>query len=350
MPVPAPLEQFLTVRRSVLLPVISLSAMYLVYGLNIALFTIYIHLFRHRRNTGKTAYLPAIVILFALSTLVVVSQSIFRGLNVVLAFEAVKNDDYTSLRQFLRHDIRKTLAFGLSDLCPPLLNAAADYILIHRCYVIWGSRKRFAIPLVGASVITNVIGLVGAFLYTMGIRDIRMEENQRLLDTGKHLETVFMIMSVIVNMVLTIMTAGRIWWLYRGARKYSSSSKRLFKWAAKIVVESGILYPTFTLIQLIWTNTNALNAIPMEFSGVSYQIAALAPTLIMVRAQLGRTVESTMNSPEVVSDIHFTDGPLPSQGHSYDTSVTHVQTHSISLNMRLTQEERSGSHKDGGTV
>ncbi|EEB89396.1 hypothetical protein MPER_12508 [Moniliophthora perniciosa FA553] len=271
------------------MPLSSLSAMYFVYGLYTALFISYIRILRCRnvgtreRSQAKTLYLLPTIILFILTTLVVIGQTIFRGLVSYFTYIAVQTKHVKPLIHFLQHDPRKSMGIALSVICPALLNATADYILIHRCHTIYGSRKWITLPLVVVSIGTNVLGMVGASMYATG--DRVSAKDASLSDMGNFLSGVFFVMSVVVNILITTLTAGRI------------------------CIESGLIYPVFTLLHFIMIRTITVRDVPFEFSSISNQTAGIAPTLIVVRAQLGKTVE-TMHD-QVVSDIKFGSRPPP---------------------------------------
>ncbi|EEB97427.1 hypothetical protein MPER_03257, partial [Moniliophthora perniciosa FA553] len=197
------LEAYLTTSRSVVMPISSLSAMYFVY--------------------------------------VVIGQTIYRGLGSYITYDAVQTNDFKPLIHYLQQDPRKTAALALT------FTATADYILIHRCHTIWGSRKWITLPLAVASIGTNVVGVVGASIFATGDRDTTIDKNVFLALLGNFLCGVFQIMSVIVNLLVTTLTAGRIWWMSR----QSHGNERVYKSVLRIVIESGVIYPIFTLVQIL---------------------------------------------------------------------------------------------------
>lgn len=296
--------------------------MFFVYGLYTALFISYMHLARQKqkRNRGvaTSLYLYPTIILYFVTTLVIIGNVMQRSIRAVLIFDAVKTQQYNAIKNYLQHDSRKTVSFVFITMGQVVLNIFADYILIHRCYLIWGSKKRIAAPLIVASVVTNVIGIIGSMMYSIGIHDTRKghHHNVQIANLGDYLQTIFLIMCVVVNSILTLVTAGRIWWMYRQSQ--NCENKNMLRRVIRIVVESGLIYPIFTLIHVATVNSVAWRKLPFEFRATAVQAAGIAPTLIVIRAQLGKTVETTIHScevqGEVLSEFRVTSCPPHSEG------------------------------------
>uniref|UniRef100_A0A0W0G660 Uncharacterized protein n=2 Tax=Moniliophthora roreri TaxID=221103 RepID=A0A0W0G660_MONRR len=77
------------------------------------------------------------------------------------------------------------------------------------------------------------------------------------------------------------------------------------------------------IVTLIKDNTTTLDHVPFDIIPLVVLSAGIAPTLIVVRAKLGKTVESLQ---EQVSDIHFTSQSAPRHGEGAGTisRVTHT--------------------------
>ncbi|KAK7034058.1 hypothetical protein VNI00_012489 [Paramarasmius palmivorus] len=84
-------------------------------------------------------------------------------------------------------------------------------------------------------------------------------------------------------------------------------------------LESGIIYPIFQIAGLIEANTGHLA--PLDLWPLIALSAGIAPTLIMVRAKLGTSNESSQTRGNV-SDLQFGSGVVVS---------TQVQSHNIAL-------------------
>ncbi|ESK91673.1 hypothetical protein Moror_10719 [Moniliophthora roreri MCA 2997] len=325
----------LTASTSVIMPISSLSVMYFVYGLYTTLFISYIRTLRwhSKRTEPKSSYLLPTIILFILTTLVNIGQTIYQSLYLYTTFNAIKTKNFEPLN---RNHPRKTLCFASTAICAVLLNVTVDYILIHRCWVIWGSRKRIVLPLAATSIGTNVVGMVGSIVifteYRSAVINRENPANLGHVLYGGHLA-----MSVIVNISITTLTAGRIWWMCR----QSHGNERFYKSVLGIVIESGLIYPISTLVHVIIRQAISYRDIPFEFSCISYQTAGIAPTLIAVRVQLGKTVENTMHDQAVVSEINFSSYPPLSDFSSSDDIRNQVPVNG--LDMQQAHESGLGS-------
>ncbi|ESK84177.1 hypothetical protein Moror_16980, partial [Moniliophthora roreri MCA 2997] len=198
---------------------------------------------------------------------------------------------------------------------------------VHRCYVIWGSKKRVALPLVVASVFANAIGVIAIILVTIGGSDLRIDSNRHFNTVGGTMDTAYDIISLIVNSMLTLLTGmlpPPISFTF-GANICMQCRTHLVDPSAmsRIILESGLLYPTMGIVTLIKDNTTTLDHVPFDIIPLVVLSAGIAPTLIVVRAKLGKTVESLQ---EQVSDIHFTSQSAPRHGEGAGTisRVTHT--------------------------
>ncbi|KAJ8088165.1 hypothetical protein PM082_013716 [Marasmius tenuissimus] len=89
-------------------------------------------------------------------------------------------------------------------------------------------------------------------MFTIGYMDMNIEVNQVLYAKGQTIAGVGLIVSVAFNLALTLLTAGRIWWI---ARALKPSKTRTTRTINKIILESGMLYPLVTIFHLGVTNS-----------------------------------------------------------------------------------------------
>ncbi|THU78427.1 hypothetical protein K435DRAFT_876642 [Dendrothele bispora CBS 962.96] len=131
---------------------------------------------------------------------------------------------------------------------------------------------------------------------------------------------VFMGVNAFTNLMLTSLIAGRIWYISHQNSKYlssndrvSSSTNRKYSSIIAIILESGLLYPIFLILFIILTfgtfpmkdrlNISHASAIVSDNLAL---IAAIAPTLIIVRTGLGISIENNRSNTEQISK----SGPL----------------------------------------
>ncbi|EEB91407.1 hypothetical protein MPER_10234, partial [Moniliophthora perniciosa FA553] len=157
-----------------------------------------------------------------------------------------------------------------------------------------------------------------------------VESNVEIANYGSLLNFVFEVLSVILNSTLTLLTAGRILWIHRQVRAQGIHTSDAFvQSVSRIILESGALYPVLGIIGLILANEMyaqrvTIDEMPIDFFPLIRLSAGIAPTLIIVRAKLGKNVESLQDQ---VSDICFTSRAVPGEGTS--STGSRAQVHSI---------------------
>uniref|UniRef100_A0A0W0GEP0 Uncharacterized protein n=1 Tax=Moniliophthora roreri TaxID=221103 RepID=A0A0W0GEP0_MONRR len=314
--------------KQVILPISSLSAMYLAYGFYIVLFGTCVYLMRSRQkaeNLNPNQYLSSITLLFALATIFVVSYTIASVRDTIYWFEALRTGNYKPLISYLTQNTAKTVVYTIKHLVSILLNIVADIILIHRCFLIWSRSKRVAVPLIilsavinGARILSNLefplvdclhtpaLGLICTILMIVGISDTHKRSNHTLYSAGNTGSVAYTISSVITNFAITLLTAGRIWWIHRQLQVRARgvyASDTIVQSISRIILESGIIYPVASIANLILANASPTSELPpFDFWPLVSLSAGIAPTLIMVRAGFGKNIE---NLQDMVSDIHF---------------------------------------------
>ncbi|KAK7028072.1 hypothetical protein VNI00_015023 [Paramarasmius palmivorus] len=305
------LGPFLTVEQVVILPITTLSVMYLVYGIYIVFSGQCIHeLVVNRDRPNRRLYLGWTISLFVMITITDAFFTVNYVQQTIYDFNAAKTGDLIPLLDFNLHNSLKTATNGIINPLTILINTTADSMLIHRCFVIWGARKRIGLPLAVLSFLINGVGLSKVIIDTVIVSDTTNEAHYELAMKTNGMESAFFISNAIFNSVLTLMTgnnlAGRIWWISRQARaQMGTEINSKYKTIVSILLESGILYPLAIILYLVVDNTidsDGLGLLPFNIYVVVHQIAGLAPVLIMVRAQRGKTTESVQ---QVVSTMNF---------------------------------------------
>uniref|UniRef100_A0A0W0EZ20 Uncharacterized protein n=1 Tax=Moniliophthora roreri TaxID=221103 RepID=A0A0W0EZ20_MONRR len=243
-----------------------------------------------------------------------------------LEFTFTKNQDWASFLAYLQHDKAMTIAVGFDQILPLCLVVMADLMLLHCCYVLWGSSKWIAYLFISMVLLLAICEIVASVFIVIGISNSDPARWQLYLQ-GNAIDTAFWLAEMGVNILLTLLTAGRIWWISREARKHMGPViKSKYNTIVAIILESGILYPIFLTTSLIYTllldKPDVTGSMPFNLFSISYQVAGIAPTLIIIRAAGGKTVEHTSMN-QVISSLHFADGAGPGSG-SLDTG-SHVQ-------------------------
>ncbi|KAL0061263.1 hypothetical protein AAF712_011921 [Marasmius tenuissimus] len=331
-----------SVQRIIVEPIISMSIQFIAYGFYVLLFGMCIRtLLRKEPGFTRKLFLWWSIVLFILATISARCELYRFIAKTVLEFQAVKmRSDETKLDEFYTRDLTRNITDGFFFALFILTNIVTDSILMYRCYIIWGSRKRVIVLPLFAVVTFSVVGFTGVIMYGIGNKDQAVPSNLDLVVRGDMLEMIYMIASASVNALLTLLTAGRIWWITKEARtlmgrSVSKKYQTVVDCRCHYVLESGLLYPVFAMLHIALTETSDLVYVPVNFLPTVVQMGAIAPTLIIVRASLGESVES-------VHSVKFTTMRFQ-QGQSANTPSD--QTRTATTPSKLEMGSSSGDTK-----
>uniref|UniRef100_A0A0W0GAL5 G protein-coupled receptor n=1 Tax=Moniliophthora roreri TaxID=221103 RepID=A0A0W0GAL5_MONRR len=309
-------------------PMANLTVMFYVYGIYTVLFIISLHILIHQQDRpNRVLYMFFTIALFTLTSAYIIVTTFVYAQQATLGFTFTKNQDWASFLAYLEHDNAKTIMDGFAFILPPCLVTMADLMLLHRCYVIWGSSKWIAFPFIFMVVSLAISDTVASAFIIIGVSNTADPAKYQLYLLGCTIDTAFWLAEMGINIALTLLTASRIWWISREARKHMGSAiKTKYNMIIAIILESGILYPTFLTTAIIYTlllDPGAQGSSPFSFFVITYQVAGIAPTLIIIRAAGGKTVEHTSMN-QVMSSLQFADGAVAGSGNSDPRS--HIQT------------------------
>ncbi|KAF5356468.1 hypothetical protein D9757_012478 [Collybiopsis confluens] len=108
---------------------------------------------------------------------------------------------------------------------------------------------------------------------------------------GENILVGFYYTNAVVNMLLTLTIAGRIWWVgVRTSRSFGHDGAihKKYKQIIVVLLECGIIYP-IALFAHAAVSSNEDSIVPVNMTGVVIQVAGIAPTLIILCTCLGRT-------------------------------------------------------------
>ncbi|ESK86187.1 hypothetical protein Moror_16692 [Moniliophthora roreri MCA 2997] len=335
------LAPFLSAKPIIVQPVSTFSAMFLVYGLYIALFATCMNvLWKKTSQNNRGLYLGWTISLFTMATVIVIFETIGLLRQSLMAFWTVKSEDYRELIQYLSNDNLKTASSAILLIAAVLINATADSMLIHRCYIIWGSQKRIGIPLVLGCFVVHSVGFASAVMIPISFVNRNNPSSFELLDKASRMSDGYFAANAAINGVITLLTAGRIWYITRRIRATMGQQiDQRYKTIVAIILESGVIYPTVLIIGIILhqvLDPDKMGLAPIDLFPIVTQAAGIAPTLIIVRAGLGKTVEhadeqavssmkfgsvsaGTQKSTGILSQIRFRAGGSSNSGDDSDT-------------------------------
>ncbi|KAE9394657.1 hypothetical protein BT96DRAFT_182854 [Gymnopus androsaceus JB14] len=262
---------------------------------------VYIYLQLHQRRRKRPYfYQISLLCLYLLISIVTIlsTLSFYQSTISNATLEIVSNqpsfhpDSHYALFQYL------TCA---SDGVFLFANTLADVILLTRCYFIWDSRKSIIIGPVILCGINFGLQIAAVVLETEG--DISVLTHSLRNGSPDNTTATIMIFAagggiILANTLLTGLIAGRIWRLSQKVNCYPEfdkinktrlNSKPIYRLVAT-VVESGALYLISIIVVIVikmqfHMDIDKLILILAQFMGI-------APTLILVRVDLGSSIEN----------------------------------------------------------
>ncbi|KAK1221254.1 hypothetical protein PQX77_015945 [Marasmius sp. AFHP31] len=173
-----------------------------------------------------------------------------------------------------------------------LMSTMADTMLIYRCFVIWNwNRRLFAMIVVACCVTFNGLAAITSIWMTAS----RTPYHGRFIEPPA-VDHHFYILSLLsaashlfINLVLTIMIAGRILWVAHIASRTQDSDITRFRMIVVIIIESGVLYLA------AWVGFLLGMRVGVNVGSMAIQVAAIAPTLIIVRANMTKEKDTGEN-------------------------------------------------------
>ncbi|KAF7343786.1 hypothetical protein MSAN_01959600 [Mycena sanguinolenta] len=236
------------------------------------------YLIHHRAKGGNHWLAVAICATALLAT----AQLAIEIELVVLDFRTVRLavvGEELALSETIRQAATAYLVFNLALV---INNMVTDSIFIYRCYVVWGRNIFIVVVPILSLLASSIIG----FLSSYEIYDPHVYIDIRI---------VFGFM-LLTNVLLVALTAGRIWWMRRdvaGALEFSIV--RTYDNVIAIILESGGIYCISLIMYLVAVSiltTDSLSPVIPIFRAAMTQVMNIAPTLIIVRAGLGLSIES----------------------------------------------------------
>ncbi|KAJ7451567.1 hypothetical protein FB451DRAFT_1283613 [Mycena latifolia] len=277
---------------TVVYPEIIQSAISLFFsGFSILLAVLALYFMSRRRSPGRRVFICASIVLCVFGIAQVIDQVVITALMLRMYSSAVDRAADQNNQSSIHHlaDIK-----WISDNFLILTNNfAADTLLIYRCYVIWGQSryKRWVVgpPLI-LLIFTTMFGCVVTAL-TMSSGDLGVSAFHNTGNT-----VVVALGMIITNLLLTGLTAGRIWWTRRHLRVVGQPTLlQRYDTAIAMLLESGALYfaviMTFLVAQLVGGSTVFEASWFAALCGASGQLLNIIPALIIVRVSLKRSVD-----------------------------------------------------------
>ncbi|KAI0746297.1 hypothetical protein C8Q80DRAFT_1174410 [Daedaleopsis nitida] len=180
-------------------------------------------------------------------------------------------------------------------------NILADSIIVWRLYAVWNIYVCI-LPIVllvsvtafGLATATSLLPAIGA-------------GNTIFVSHFSRFATTQFALSLTNNVLVTLLIAGRIWYVTRDIRRYHHNTSSDYRRAVIMVVESGALYAFTQVIQLAFYVA--------KFPGLYFvsdtfiQIMAIVPTSVVLLVALGRTlIEEAQAEETSLREMQFASG------------------------------------------
>ncbi|KAJ8077910.1 hypothetical protein PM082_002351 [Marasmius tenuissimus] len=297
---------YISVQNVIVKPIATLSALFIVYGMYIIVFGLCFHVLLRRRKSGLGLYLICTVSLFVLATMYVASSTTGYAKQATVNFRASRTRNYGPLVKFLGRNTWKTVWATMSGFSNMSMNAIADIMLVHRCYVLWGSNKILLCFLASVAVVINGLGFATFVIECVAVSIPKLKP-PTIFPTAKRIDIGLLIAIATFNGFLSLLTGVRIWWVSRQARQLMGSDvDARYKTIVAAILESGILYAAALIARTVISlalNPGVHGTIPIDLTPVVTMLSGLAPTLIIVRVAYGKSVESVQQ----MASIHFAE-------------------------------------------
>ncbi|KAK1223956.1 hypothetical protein PQX77_013164 [Marasmius sp. AFHP31] len=325
--------------------------MFLIYGMYTIIFGLCMHVLHRRHTSGLRLYLVCTILLFAFATLYIASETFGETRQAVILFRAAKTREFEPLVRYLNQDNLATVWITISSFVGTFMNALADIMLIHRCYILWESSRIVLYTLGTVGTILNGISLATAFMCSIG--DSNVDTLGAVYDTCVAIDRPNSMAIAVFNGLLSLLTAGRIWWVSREARRHIDMPvSARHKAIVAAILESGLLYPTTLLASKILPyilDPKSSGAVPVDFEPIAAMMSGLAPTLIIVRVAYRKSVDSVQ---QMIS-IHFAEREFRREdgitlGATMDVRSLHQNDDSAS-DVRV-EETKSEAKNDEGQM
>ncbi|KAK1216594.1 hypothetical protein PQX77_020768 [Marasmius sp. AFHP31] len=306
-------EAYTSVGNVIVYPISTLSVMSLVYGVYIIIFGLSLDVLWHRSSPASKAYTRWIIALFVLNTISNASIGWLQIGQALDEFHPIKTSDYIPYLEDLsgKKPSEWAAQLGLGALSSVIISCVFDYLMVHRCYVIWGHSKWILYPFGLVAFVTD-----GFVLYVIEIIAYQYNNHALFIRLFK-IGSVFVVISAVYASLLTLLTAGRIWWTVRQVEQITGNRiYTRYKIFVATILESGLLYSIMIVISMVLPliiDPSNTGIIPFDFSVISVQMAGIAPTVIIVRITYGQAVESVQ---QMVSTLQFAEEANNSQQQS----------------------------------
>ncbi|KAF9498265.1 hypothetical protein BDN71DRAFT_1443575 [Pleurotus eryngii] len=221
-----------------------------------------------------------------------------------------------------------------------------DLVLIWRLYIVFGGNWKIAILPFAMEITHIILALIGSTQYFRGA-DVQSESN-------KSVGAASWCTDLIINVVVTIVIAGRLWWAGRRSSGLQDG-KNAYMGVIWIIIESGAMFATGTFIVVVLYLNPSTTVYSVVGINIIVQLGTLTPLLIVVRVGLGithggpnttRYGTSSTSAPSSVGPVQFRadrSSTMP-MGLITVTQTSHTDVDSVKGNGCYINKDNKASH------
>ncbi|KAJ6505508.1 hypothetical protein C8R45DRAFT_972906 [Mycena sanguinolenta] len=258
------------------------SATLVFYGLYVPLFIIAVFSLNRRQTAGKTLLLVASWILFVVGTVQMILCSMIAAVSVQVVSTLVDPLRSPTGIASLQHS-QDVLNAGSQALF--VVNVfLTDLLFLCRCYLIYSKQWRAVLFPAFLIFLTSVSAII-----SLGTSSLSTPLGQKV-----HLVTAVAGygMGLFANVVLMILTAGRLWWMSRASvpARLPTTIKNRYSTTISIILESGAIYCLCAGLLAVGRLSDSTGTFYLVMEGIGFQAVNIAPTLTVVRVGLGHNV------------------------------------------------------------
>ncbi|KAF8134193.1 hypothetical protein K438DRAFT_1883420 [Mycena galopus ATCC 62051] len=241
-----------------------------LYGFHLNMFIVALYTFASRTTAGRRVLLTFTWAMAVLGTtqmvLYLATSAIFLRL---IKLGGTSSDVISSLSASQLGARLDSLSLT-QNVVFTINNLVSDSLLFYRCYMIWGCRWKIVVAPGFLILSTFIVGCVTTTFLPF---------------TQKSQQAPY-ILAAVTNLVLVLLTAGRIWWIRRYARRIETGNELTSRYSRAIamIVESGAIYGAFAILLIV---TYPLTTPFAVLQAILRQLINIVPTFIIVRVGLG---------------------------------------------------------------
>ncbi|ESK84000.1 hypothetical protein Moror_11536 [Moniliophthora roreri MCA 2997] len=331
---------FLDRQLAVTTPLNTIMVTFLVYGIYITIFGMCISTFKYPNNVAGNhkgipkLYIWSTILLFILATILYAVYTWHYYHQVAFFYDMARTGDYEPLLAYLVHDVAKAARRWRNSQ----FNTGTDKF---DCGFDADPSVLYNMGLAQdnclAAIIRFAVGLTGGILMALGDRDTSIDSNRYLYLEGNKMGFSFEVINAAVNSLVTLLTAGRIWFISRQVQRlYGRKTSLMSQTIIAIMQVNQLIAYSYLLINLgLKSGIRApLPSNHCNFSPIIYQVAGIAPTLVIARARAGQSIE---NVDQMVSTMQFVREDIENREQALPSPVLviTVETRSRGLSSAL---------------